>query len=308
MNDDASIFPGSAGGPPAPESTAGQRPALHSDPTRTSDAASAGSAGIPPASQPSAGHRPALPAGVRRWKCVCAYDGAPFAGWQSQAGGNAIQDVIEARLASVLGVPTRIHASGRTDAGVHALGQVFHFDAAWRHGPEKFRAALRSGLPQALQIRTLRPAAPDFHARFSATGKIYAYHLYLGDADPFTRPYAWAIEKPLDVDAMRRAAEALRGKHDFRAFSALNGPEKEDTVRDLRRLDFIRRGPRIRVEAEADGFMYKMVRSLVGAIYAAGEGKLTPAQIGDLLATGRRTPVVQTAPPHGLFLVRVLYR
>ncbi|PTY07054.1 tRNA pseudouridine(38-40) synthase TruA [Opitutaceae bacterium EW11] len=275
-------------------------------------AAAPGSAGAPPAPKTTANRRPAhvstSSAPLRRWKCLCAYDGAPFSGWQSQAGGMAIQDVIEARLAAVLGVETRIHASGRTDAGVHALGQVFHFDAAWRHGADKLKAALRSGLPTALQIQSVRPVSSEFHSRFSATGKIYAYHLYLGDADPFSRPYAWAIEKPLDVAAMKAATAALRGRHDFRAFSALNGPEKEDTVRDLRRLDFVQRGPRVRIEAEADGFMYKMVRSLVGAIYAAGEGKLTPAGIAELLATGKRTPVVQTAPPHGLFLVKVLYR
>ena len=245
---------------------------------------------------------------VQRWKCVCAYDGSAFAGWQSQKGGTAIQDVLEARLAVVLGAPLRIHASGRTDAGVHALAQVFHFDADWRHGPDKLKAALRSGLPAGLQISRIAPAPADFHARFSAKGKIYTYHLYLGDADPFTRPYVWAIERPLDVAAMKSAAEVLRGKHDFRAFSALNGPPKEDTVRDLRRLELTKQGRRIRIHAEADGFMYKMVRSLVGAIVAVGEGKATPASLGELLASGKRSPLVHTAPPQGLFLTKVLYR
>lgn len=248
-----------------------------------------------------------LPPGSQRWKCVCAYDGTPFAGWQSQHGGGAIQDVIEARLASLLGSDTRIHASGRTDAGVHAHGQVFHFDAAWKHGPEKLRLALRSQLPAAIQIKSLRAVPRDFHARFSATGKIYAYHLFLGDADPFTRPYAWAIERELDLKAMKLAAQVLQGEHDFRAFSALNGPPKEDTVRNLRRLNFVQRGRRIKIEAEADGFMYKMVRSLVGAVVAVGEGKLTLEGLRELLRTGERTPLVHTAPPQGLFLVKVLY-
>jgi tRNA pseudouridine38-40 synthase len=243
-----------------------------------------------------------------RWKCVCAYDGTQFAGWQSQPGGGAIQDVIEKRLAAVLGRLVRIHASGRTDAGVHARGQVFHFNAEWRHGPEKLRAALRSGLPTALQIRTVKKAPPQFHARFSATGKVYHYYLYLGDADPFTRPYVWAIERPIDVELMAAAARVLQGKHDFRAFSALNGPPKEDTVRDLRRFELLRRGKRLRIVAEADGFMYKMVRSLVGALMSVGEGKLSLSALQHLLQSGERTPLVQTAPPQGLFLERVFYK
>lgn len=245
--------------------------------------------------------------GVQRWKCVCAYDGTGFAGWQSQHGGGALQDVIEARLKEMFGELIRIHASGRTDAGVHAHGQVFHFDVAWKHGPEKLRAALVAKLPPAIQIKSVRAAKADFHARFSATGKIYEYRLFLGDADPFTRPFAWAIGKPLDLAAMRAATEVLRGRHDFRAFSALNGPPKEDTVRDLRRFELVRRGPRVRIVAEADGFMYKMVRSLVGAVVAVGEGKLSPAKLREILESRQRTPLVQTAPPQGLFLVKVLY-
>jgi len=244
---------------------------------------------------------------LQRWKCVCAYDGTSFAGWQSQHGGGAIQDVIEARLATMFGGLVRVHSSGRTDAGVHALGQVFHFDAVWKHGPERLRAALRSTLPATIQIKSLRVVEPDFHARFSATGKTYVYHLFLGDADPFTRPFAWAIEKPLDVEAMKAATLVLRGKHDFRAFSALNGPPKDDTVRDLRRFELVRRGPRVKIIAEADGFMYKMVRSLVGGLVSVGEGKVSPAQLREILQSRQRTPVVQTAPPQGLFLVKVFY-
>ncbi len=242
-----------------------------------------------------------------RWKCVCAYDGRAFAGWQSQAGGGSVQDAIEARLAAVLGTSARIHGSGRTDAGVHACGQVFHVDAGWRHGPERLASALRAGLPPSIQIRSVRPAPEGFHARFSATGKIYRYDLHLGDADPFTRPYCWPILRPLDVAAVEAAAARLRGCHDFRAFSARRGAGEEDTVRDLRRLEVVRRGRRIRIVAEADGFLYKMVRSLVGTLVAAGQGRLSPAQVGDILRAGARTPQVETAPPQGLFLVRVLY-
>jgi tRNA pseudouridine38-40 synthase len=219
--------------------------------------------------------------------------------------------VIEKRLADVLGAQTRVHGSGRTDSGVHAVGQVFHFDADWQHGSEKLAAALKHRLSKAIQIVSVRRASPDFHARFSATGKMYSYHIHLGDADPFTRPYCWAILRELDIDAVRAAAGVLQGRHDFKAFSALNGRDPDEasgTVRDLRTFDVKFRGRRIRIDAVADGFLYKMVRSLVGAVVAAGEGKLTPGDIRSIRASGVRTARIQTAPAQGLFLQRVLYR
>ena len=253
------------------------------------------------------GRMSVVPPPVQRWKAVCAYDGTPFSGWQSQVAGDAVQDVLERRLAELFGGVVRIHGSGRTDAGVHALGQVFHFDAAWRHGPEKLLAALRAGLPDTIQIKSIRAVSTEFHARFSATGKRYVYHIHLGDADPFTRPYAWPVFKELDVAAMQAAAAVLTGRHDFRAFTAENGVEREDTVRDVRRLDVIQTGRRIRVVAEADGFMYKMVRSLVGVLVNVGDGKLSLADVRHILESRTRTARVQTAPPQGLFLVKVFY-
>jgi tRNA pseudouridine38-40 synthase len=246
---------------------------------------------------------------VTRWKAVCAYDGTAFAGWQSQPGGVGIQDVIESRLAAIAKAPVRIHASGRTDAGVHARGQVFHFDLAWRHGADRLLAALRVGLPPTLLIKSIRLVSGDFHARFTAIGKRYEYRLFLGHPDPFIRPFVWALDRPTqpDLAAMRRAAKILCGRHDFAAFSAFTGEEREDTVRSLRRLDIVRRGRGVTIVAEADGFLYKMVRSLVGALVAVGYGKLTPEDLGRFLAAARRTPAVETAPPQGLFLVRVDY-
>lgn len=245
---------------------------------------------------------------LQRWKCTCAYDGGAFAGWQSQAGGTAIQDTIEQRLAQVFGTGIRIHGSGRTDAGVHALEQVFHFDATWRHGEDKLIAALRAGLPASIQIKRIQAVSHQFHARFSVKRKRYVYHLHLGDADPFTRPYAWVLFKPLDLAAMKAAAEALRGTHDFRALTALNGPEREDTVRDLQRLDVTKRGAKIQIVAEANGFLYKMVRSIAGALVAVGEGRLSVAELKRIVASRQRTPAVHTAPPQGLFLAKVFYR
>lgn len=242
-----------------------------------------------------------------RWRCVCAYDGTGFNGWQSQEGGNTVQDLIEARLRAVFGREVGLQGSGRTDSGVHALAQVFHFDAAWAHGAEKLRRALQSGLPRTIQIKSVRRARPDFHARFSATGKIYRYHLHLGEAGPFEVNYCWSLNRDLDWPAVHAAARILRGRHDFWAFSGENDREYRTTVRHLRRLDIRRRGPRVTFTFEADGFLYKMVRSLTGALVNVGLGKLAPADVAALLRSRRRIPAVVTAPPQGLFLVRVLY-
>lgn len=243
----------------------------------------------------------------QRWRCECAYDGGDFAGWQSQPGGTAIQDVIEDCLTKILEEPIRIQGSGRTDAGVHARAQVFHFDGEWRHSSEKLLAAFRFRLPETIQIKSARPTAADFHARFDAKGKRYDYHVHLGDADPFTRPYCWINYKPLDLGAMRAAAEVLRGRHDFRALTALNGGERENTVRDLRRLEVRRRGRAVQITAEADGFLYKMARSAVGLLVAVGEGKLTVGDVRRILESTVRIPAVLTAPAHGLFLTKVYY-
>lgn len=244
---------------------------------------------------------------LTRWKCVCAYDGTGLAGWQSQAGATTVQDVIEARLAVIFKMPVRIHGSGRTDAGVHANAQVFHFDAEWRHGTERMLAAFRTGLPPTVLVKSVRAVAADFHSRFSATGKRYVYHLSLGDADPFTRPWCWSVFRTLDFEAMEEVATVLRGRHDFRSFTANSGQEREDTVRELRRLDIVRHGRRVRITAESEGFLYKMVRSLVGALVATGEGRLTAERVKAILASRERTALVLTAPPQGLFLDKVFY-
>ena len=242
-----------------------------------------------------------------RWKCVCAYDGGTFDGWQSQSSGNTIQDLIERQLLTIFGRKIRIEGSGRTDSGVHALAQVFHFDAAWGHGADKLKRALQTGLPATIQLKTLRPVSGKFHARFSAKGKIYRYHLHLGPADPFKTAWCWSIGPDLDWAALQIAARGLRGKRDFWAFSGENDRVYESTVRDLRRLDVARQGRHITFTFEADGFLYKMVRSLTGALVNVGRGKLTPREVAELINTRRRVPAVLTAPPHGLFLVRVIY-
>lgn len=244
---------------------------------------------------------------VTRWKCICAYDGTGFNGWQSQEGGNTIQDLIERQLQKISGHKIRIEGSGRTDSGVHALAQVFHFDLVWTHGAEKLRLALQTGLPRTIQLKSMRAVAADFHARFDAKGKIYRYHLHLGEADPFHAPFCWSLNRELDWPAMMTAAKALRGKHDFWAFSGENDRTYETTVRDLRRLEIKRKGRTATFTFEADGFLYKMVRSLTGALVNVGLGKLPASEISRLIKTRQRIPAVVTAPPQGLFMVKVIY-
>jgi tRNA pseudouridine38-40 synthase len=244
---------------------------------------------------------------TQRWKCVIAYDGTTFHGWQSQESGNTIQDLVERQLKAIFGRAMRIEGSGRTDSGVHALAQVFHFDAAWSHGPEKLRRALQSGLPRSIQLRSVRAVGTKFHARFDAKGKVYRYHLDLGQADPFTLRYTWSLHRDLDWPAVRAAAKLLRGKHDFWAFSGENDRTYETTVRTLRRLAIQRKGRKVTFTFEADGFLYKMVRSLTGALVNVGLGKLTLPEIAAMLKNRKRIATVVTAPPEGLFLVRVIY-
>jgi len=247
---------------------------------------------------------------MKRWKVKCAYDGTDFQGWQSQVSNNAIQDVIETRLEEIFKTPVRIHGSGRTDAGVHAKGQVFHFDADWEHSPKKLHTALKLKIPPSIQIVTLVKASRDFHARFSAKGKRYAYQLFLGYAPPTETRYYWSLgERDLDIDAMQRAAKYLLGKHDFSAFAAATrrGETQGSPVKEIWRLDITKKGPRIRIVTEGSGYLYKMVRSIVGALVDVGIGKLTPSQVKEILSSKKRTRTVVTAPPQGLFLEKVDY-
>jgi len=247
---------------------------------------------------------------MTRFKATCAYDGTDFVGWQSQPAGDTVQDIIERRLETIFKKPVRIHGSGRTDSGVQARKQVFHFDAEWLHTDNELLRAFRSNLPETIQITQIKRVSSNFHARFSATGKRYVYCINTGWADPIDTRFTWSIGKKLDTDTMREAAACLRGAHDFRAYSTRRNDGSDETldpVRDLSKLDIIEQGPRIKIVAEADGFLYKMVRSLVGALVDVGLGKLSPAQITGMLKSGVRGNSIQSAPARGLCLEKVYY-
>ena len=244
-----------------------------------------------------------------RWKCTCAYDGTDFDGWQRQPSGGAVQNHIEAALTQVFDMPLQLHGSGRTDAGVHARGQCFHFDAEWLHKPEKLVRALHSILPTSIRIKSVTSVSDDFHARFSVSGKRYLYNYYLGRADPVDDRYVWACrDLPLDLKEMQVAADRLLGTHDFSAYSATHGKENDpNPVKTVSRLQLKQRGKFIRLDAEGSGFLYRMVRSIAGALYAVGRGRLTPDDIAEILESKKRTHRIVTAPAKGLFLDKVFY-
>lgn len=245
-----------------------------------------------------------------RWKCLVAYDGTDFEGWQAQPGGNTVQDFLERRLGVICERPIRIHGSGRTDSGVHATGQVFHFDQDWAHGGEKLLRALRTGLPEAIQVQLVEEAAVDFHARYSAIGKRYVYRYHEGWAPPFELRYTHSLKKfRLNVQAMNMAAAALLGTHDFSAFAAnrRDGRSDDNPVKKLWRLEVVRDGPRVTLITEGSGYLYKMARSLAGCLQAVGTGKLPPEAMAGILHGRKRTHVVTTAPARGLTLEKVFY-
>jgi tRNA pseudouridine38-40 synthase len=244
-----------------------------------------------------------------RWKCTCAYDGTNFDGWQRQPSGGAVQNHIEAALTQIFDRPLQLHGSGRTDAGVHARGQCFHFDAEWLHEPEKLIRALHSILPTSIRIKSVKSVSDDFHARFSVSGKRYLYNYYLGRADPVDDRYLWACrDLPLELEVMQAAADRLLGTHDFSAYSATHGKENDpNPVKTVTRLQLRQRGKFIRLDVEGSGFLYRMVRSIAGALYAVGRGRLTPDDIAEILESKKRTHRIVTAPAKGLFLDRVFY-
>lgn len=244
-----------------------------------------------------------------RLRLLIAYDGRPFAGWQSQAGKNGIQDHIERALQIVSGVFIRVHGSGRTDAGVHALGQVAHADVPrGLRQPATWLAALNANLPAEIRILRATRARASFHARFSATGKRYLYRIWNSPVlPPLQLRRAWHVPRPLNVAAMRLAAALLTGRHDFAAFAANRGKPESDTIRTLRALSLAARGPLLTLRFEGDGFLYKMVRLLTGTLVRIGEGKADEAHIRALLAAGGARKSHFVAPAEGLYLDRVHY-
>jgi len=246
---------------------------------------------------------------VPNYRFTLEYDGAGFAGWQAQAGGQrTVQDEFEAAIERVTGQRLRVVAAGRTDAGVHALGKVASAQISTALSPAALQRALNQGLPEDLAVVAAERAADDFHARFSAVGKLYCYRVWnTAIRSPLRSAKAHWVARKLDVPAMSKAAEAFVGRHDFAALQAA-GSEVESTLRTLKRLDVEWESPRELVFwAEADGFLRHMVRNLVGTLLEVGSGRRSIESMTELLACGDRRRAGPTAPAAGLTLVRVFY-
>ena len=246
----------------------------------------------------------------RRLKCIVAYDGRPFAGWQSQKGGNTIQDLLEAGFAQVTGQPVRVHGAGRTDAGVHALGQCAHADVPSRLTPDKWIAALNASLPTTIRVLRCTYTGGDFHARFSARGKLYRYRIWNDRyLSPFEEGRAWHVPARLDVTLLEREATQFIGTHDFAGFAANRGKPEQSAVRTIHSVRVRRSGKCITLDFAGDGFLYKMVRLMVGALVRAANGRAAPGEIARRLAQPASTSAAarSVAPAHGLYLVRVIY-
>jgi tRNA pseudouridine38-40 synthase len=235
------------------------------------------------------------------------YDGSGFCGWQSQAGGGAVQDALESALSLVADAPIRVACAGRTDAGVHAIGQVVHFDTAALRPDTAWVRGVNSHLPASVAVRWAQSVPDDFHARFSATGRRYRYVLLNRGERPglMAKRVGW-FHRPLDVDAMRAAAGLLLGEHDFSAFRAVECQAKSP-VKTLRRADVTRHGDLLVFDFEASAFLHHMVRNIVGALVYVGKGAHPPEWVGELLAGRDRARAAPTFEACGLYFAGVDY-
>jgi tRNA pseudouridine38-40 synthase len=244
---------------------------------------------------------------MRNLKLTLAYDGTRFVGWQRQAEGDSIQGVLEDALARFERAPVTVHGAGRTDAGVHALGQVASVRVTFEHDAATLLRALNAQLPEEIRVLAVEDAPPDFHARFSAREKSYRYQLRSGGVEsPFQREYVWHLPERLDVTAMRAAAQVLEGTHDFAAFQSV-GTQVPTSIRTISRSHLGEEGELLVYDVTGDGFLRHMVRSIVGTLVDIGRGWRNVESMAALLDGGTRAQAGATAPPHGLFLARVDY-
>jgi tRNA pseudouridine38-40 synthase len=245
---------------------------------------------------------------MSRYKLIIEYDGTPFVGWQAQDNGVSVQAVLSDAIAAFAGERVAVGAAGRTDAGVHALGQVAHIDLAKDWDAETVRDAINFHLrPQPVAVLAAERAAADFDARFSAVKRHYLYRITNRRADlALDQNRAWRVPRPLDAEAMHAAAQRLIGRHDFTTFRSTECQAKSP-VKTLDNLDVLRAGCEIRVTASARSFLQHQVRSMVGSLVHVGEGKWSIDDLGAALAARDRATCGQVAPPQGLYLVRVDY-
>lgn len=243
---------------------------------------------------------------MMRVRAVVAYDGTDYGGFQRQANAPTIQAALEAALAQVTQEAIVVLAAGRTDAGVHAVGQVIAFDTAWRHGPGDLQRALNAVLPTDIAVRGVGEAAQDFHPRYDARSRRYRYTLYNAPVRcPLARRYSLHVVTPLDVAAMRSAARSLVGEHDFATFG--RPPQGQVTVRRVLAAEWNGELPGLTFDIEANAFLYRMVRGIVGTLLQVGRGEMSVEEFSAVLASCDRSRAGPTVSPCGLCLMEVKY-
>jgi tRNA pseudouridine38-40 synthase len=235
------------------------------------------------------------------------YDGTNYCGWQQQPAHVTVQGTLVERLATILQTRPPLEGAGRTDSGVHALGQVAAFKTEHPIEIDRLHAAINSRLPPDIAVADTRETLLNFRPSIMATSKKYRYRIYRSPLKPvFEGRYVWHWYQPLEIEPMRAAARLLVGRHDFKCFEG-RGSSREDTVREIMRLEVIEVGTEVHVEVEGDRFLYRMVRNIVGTLTEVGRGHHPPEWAGDVLASLDRDAAGPTAPPQGLCLVEVRY-
>ncbi len=248
---------------------------------------------------------------VLRFKLTIAFHGSAYHGWQSQRSGMGVQNRVEAALARIFPGAPKVQGSSRTDAGVHALGMVAHFEVPaeeLRMPVRHLALSINALLPEDIRVTKAVKAEAGFNARFDATGKEYHYQVWNHPVmNPLLRDRAWHVPRPLDLAAMRQAAAVLPGTHDFRSFTANRGDVLEDAVRTLHRCGIRKKGPLLTFVIEGNGFLYKMCRGITGTLVQIGEGRFPPEEIRAMLEGKDRRIAGVNAPAHGLTLMKVFY-
>jgi tRNA pseudouridine38-40 synthase len=246
---------------------------------------------------------------IHRLKLILAYDGSHFAGWQSQTHQNTVQDCLERAFHKIGGEPVRVHGAGRTDAGVHALGQCAHVDLAEdKLSAERWLKALNGLLPPALRVLRCSLVPETFHARLSAKGKVYRYRVWSAPVlPPLEYGRVWHVAAPLNIATVQAGVQLFVGTHDFASFAANPGKPETTTRRTINSVRVQRREACLTIEFDGDGFLYRMVRLMVGALVQCGLGKMSVDDIRKRLISPQATGPRHVAPAEGLFLVRVRY-
>lgn len=246
---------------------------------------------------------------LERLKLTVAYDGRPFSGWQSQPNGNAVQDHLKYAFSRIISQPVRLHGAGRTDSGVHALGQVAHVDVPPRKmNPERWMAAVNAHLPPEIRVIRCLPASASFHAQYSAVGKVYRYRIWNASVlHPLEVGRSWHVPQGLDFDILRAVSDQLSGTHDFASFAAHRGKAVETTTRTIRKIRLQHQNDLVTLEFDGNGFLYHMIRMLTGSMVRVALQRADRSWITELLDEPGKAKTNCTAPAQGLYLVRVKY-